>query len=465
MAEDMMQVIDEQINVEVSKDKMLGVISFVEAQNGGKTLRADEIKRAIEDHGIVQGLLEDNINELIQKHDYGYKYIIAQGKSPEDGVDGHIDFHFDTKALKELKPKINEDGTVDLRDLSAVKNVKKGDVLATKVVALAGVDGFNVLGQTLKARHGKEARIPKGKNTVILPDGITLVADIDGKLEYDDHNVYINSVYNIMGDLDSSIGNVDFIGDVVVYGNVHSGFQIKAGGSVEVKGTVEDVTIIAGKDIILSYGVQGTERSKLVAEGNVLTKFIQNAHVEAGGSVTAEAILHSVVTAGDSIHVDTGKGTLVGGSVSATNLIVAKSIGSPMGTVTALQIGMPPSVYAQYKQLGEELKAKRESLNKVDQSIRFLITKSQGGSLDFQKKMMLEKFNQTRQPLSEEYEEIKARYNALGQKLNNVHEGLIKFNDTIYPGVKVTYGSLVKYVDERYVHSLIRKSEGEIIIE
>ena len=279
MSEDMMEVIDEKINVEISKDKMLGVISFTQAQNGGRNLRSDEIKRAIEEHGIVKGLIEENINELVYKHDYGYKYIIAQGKKPEDGMDGHIEFHFDPKALKELKPKINADGTVDLKDLSAVKNVKKGDVLATKVSALAGVDGYNIIGQILKAKHGKEARIPKGKNTAILPDGLTLVADIDGKLEYDDHNIFVNSVYNIMGDLDNSIGNVNFIGDVVVYGNVHSGLQINAGGSVEVKGSVEDVTIIAGRDIILAYGVQGTDKSKLVATGDVVTKFIQNAHV------------------------------------------------------------------------------------------------------------------------------------------------------------------------------------------
>ena len=464
MAEENLVVCNEEVNVEISKDKMLGVISFVAPQNGGRTLTPEEIKKEIADHGVVQGFIEENINELVYKHEYGYKYIIAQGKKAVDGEDGQIVFHFDTKALKELKPKINEDGSVDLRDLSAVKNVKKGDVLATKVPATQGEDGYNVLGQVIKARKGKEARIPKGKNTTVLPDNLTLVADIDGKLEYDDHNVYINSVYNIMGDLDSSIGNVDFVGDVVIYGNVHSGFRIQAGGSVEVKGTVEDVTIIAGKDIILNYGVQGTEKSKLVAGGNVITKFIQNAHVEAGGTVTAEAILHSVVTAGDSIHADSGKGTIVGGSAAATNLIIAKSIGSPMGTVTALQIGMPPHVYTQYKELGQELKEKRESLNKVDQSIAFLMGKAQGG-LDTQKKLMLQKFNATRQPLSEEYEEIRAKYNAIGERLNNIHDGLIRFTDTVYPGVKVTYGNIIKYIDERYAHSVIRKSDGEIVIE
>ena len=465
MAFEGMERINEMINVEVSKDKMIGVISFTAPENGGSLLRPDEIKKAIHDFGIVQGLIEENVEELSVKHEYNYKYVIAKGKSPKDGEDGRIEFHFDPKALKELKPRINEDGTVDLKDLGAVKNVNKGDKLATKIPATLGESGYNVFGQEIRAKRGKEARIPKGKNTSILSDGITLISDIDGKLEYDDHNVYINSVFNVMGDVDSSVGNINFVGDVVIYGSIHSGFQVQAGGSVEVKGNVEDVTIIAGKDIILSYGIQGTEKSRLSAGGNIIAKFIQNANVEAGGSITTEAILHSVVTAGDSIHADMGKGMIVGGSITATNLILARNIGSPMGTSTALQIGMPSQVYAQYKKLGNELREKRESLNKVDQSIKFLLAKTQDGLLDPQKQMMLNKFNLTRQPLCEEYEAVAAKYKVLGERLNNVQEGIVKFSDTVYPGVKVTFGSIIKYIDEEYSHSVIRKKDGEITIE
>lgn len=463
MTNDVMGILKEGISIEISKDKMLGVISFTPPSEGEERLTEDEIRSAIAAASITTGIIEDDLKELCQKHQYNYKYIIAKGKLPQDGQDGYIKFNFDVEGLKQLKPKINEDGTVDLKDLSAVKNVKKGDVLARKVPATEGEDGYNILGQTLRGKRGKEARIPKGRNTVILEDNLTLVSEIDGKLEYDDHNVYINSVYNVMGDVDSSIGNIDFVGDVVIYGGIHTGFTVRAGGSIEVKGSVDDAIIEAGKDIILSYGIQGTEKSRLVAGGDIIAKFIQNAHAEAGGNVITEAILHSTVTAGNSVKVEMGKGTIVGGNVSATNLIVAKSIGSPMGTVTALQIGMPPSIYIEYKRLGEELKHKAESLNKVDQSIKFLLSK--GTQLDTQKKIMLQKFNLTRQPLCEEYEEVKAKYKVLGNRLNNVQEGIIKFADTVYPGVKVTFGNLVKYIDERYAHSLIRKSEGEIIIE
>lgn len=456
--------IKESVCIELTTDKMLGVITFKEPENGGGLITLDEVKKAINDKGIIQGIKEDDLVEICKDHRYNYKYIIAQGQPPVEGKEGWIEFAFDVAELKQFKPKINDDGTVDLKDLSAVKNVKKGEVLAKRIPAIMGQDGFNVLGQPVRTKKVKEARMPKGRNTKILEDNLTLVADIDGKLEYDDHNIYVNSVYTISGDLDSSIGNVDFVGSVVVNGSIHSGFSIKAGGSVEVKGPVDDAVIVAGEDIFLSYGIQGTEKSKLVAKGNVIAKFIQNAHVEAGGSVITEAVLHSVVTAGDTIRVEMGKGTIVGGNVTATNMIIARSIGSPMGTVTALQIGVPPNLFAEYKQLAEEMSEAKDRLNKLDQSISFLMAKNRAGQLDLQKKIMLQKLTASRKPILEEYEDVRAKYQKVGDLLNNVKEGLIKCTDTIYPGVKVTFGNLVKYVDDEQVRVSIRKQDGEIYI-
>ena len=250
----------------------------------------------------------------------------------------------------------------------------------------------------------------------------------------------------------------------MIYGNVYSGFSIKAGGSVEIRGSVEDACIIAGGDVLLSYGMQGTEKSKIIAGGNVAAKFLQNVNVEAGGNIIAEAILHSCVNAGDSIKTEVGKGTIVGGSAAATQMIVAKSIGSPMGTVTAIQIGISPAIYKEYRAIREELKEKTESIGKIDQSIRFLIEKSKVSKLDGGKQMMLQKLSNSRQPLIESYEEKKARYKKLEMQLSEAKEGLIKVVDTIYPGVKVEMGNLIKYIDESYMRCTIRRTEGEIYI-
>ncbi|MBQ8038297.1 MAG: DUF342 domain-containing protein, partial [Lachnospiraceae bacterium] len=49
--------------------------------------------------------------------------------------------------------------------------------------------------------------------------------------------------------------------------------------------------------IILKRGIQGMDRGVLKANGNVISRFIESATVEAGGYVSADAIMHSNVSA------------------------------------------------------------------------------------------------------------------------------------------------------------------------
>ncbi|MDF2594380.1 MAG: hypothetical protein K0R69_721 [Clostridia bacterium] len=461
---DEVKPIDEVAVAETSRDKMLGILWFEEPKNGGKKLSVNQIKEEIEKKGIKSGVDLGLLNELAVNRKYNYKYIIAKGLQPQDGQDAVLTLSFNADAIKNFKPKMNKDGTVDFKDLHVVHSVKKGDLLAKKTLATEGTNGFNVLDQVIKAKRGKDVRIPKGKNTELLEDGVSLVAAVDGKLEYDGHNIYINTVYTLNGDLDSSIGNIDFIGSVVITGSVKSGYTIKAEGSVEVRGSVEDSVIIAGGDILLSYGIQGIEKGKLISGGNVVAKFIQNATVEAQKDVVTEAIIHSNVSAGGSIKAESGKGTIVGGMVAATNMILARSIGSPMGTVTEIQLGILPKIYFKYKELGTLIQQKKEDLMKVDQSIKFLLAKSKEMRLDTQKQVMLQKLSDSRTPLMDEIEFLKKEYNELSNMLREAQDGMIKVADTAHPGVKLMIGNTIKYLDDAHVHCTIRKVDGDIHI-
>ena len=456
--------IDEEMCIEISKDKMFGIVSFICEKNGGEKLNLDKMKETLEQKGIVAGIDDSALEELSRDRLYHYKYIIAKGVKPTDGMNARVELKFDVTELKEFKPALKEDGTVDFKNLNIVRNVKAGEVLAVKVPSKDGQDGYNILGQVLRAKRGKDIRMPRGKNTKMLEDNLTLVSTIDGKLEYDNYNVYINSVYVLNQDVDNSIGNIDFVGDVIINGSVHSGFTIKAAGNVEVRGNVEDDIIEAGGNVILTYGMQGTSTGKIIAGGNVITKFLQNVEVEAGGDVVTEAILHSNVVAGNSIHSNSGKGTIVGGSVAAGDFIEAKSIGSSMGTVTKIQLGVSAMVYKEYKELGEKVKKSKDNLTKIEQGIKFLMERQQKGSLDPVRKEMLNKFMASKQPIMDMYDELVHKHNILGNKLNNVQDGVVKVYNTIYPGVKIEIGNLAKYIDDPYRRCTIRKIGADIIV-
>lgn len=458
----MEQQVNESVVVELTKDKMMGVITFKPALNGGARLTLAEVKKAIADKGITTGIQEDELAKIHRMHQYNYRYIIAQGTPPTKGQEGRVELAFDPKALKDFTPRVREDGSVNLKDINIVTSVKKGDVLATRTLAIQGKEGINVLGKPVRPAKVKEARLPKGKNTNISEDGLTLTAAIDGKLEYD-YNIYVDPIFTVSGDVDSSVGNIDFVGSVVVNGGVKSGFTINAGGSVEVRGPVEEATIISGGDISLTRGIAGNDKGKLIAKGNVVAKFIQNASIEAEGDVIAEVIMNSDVISGNSIRVEYGKAMIVGGSVSATNMIVSKTFGSPMGMATQLQIGITPIIYEEYQQVSLELPEKKEKIDKIEQTISYMNSKLRKAP-DKKLQVNIYRLKTSLAPLQAEYEQIKARYDELNEILSMTKEGIIKCTGIMYPGVKIVWGNLMKYIDLEYTRPIIHRKDGEIYI-
>ena len=73
------------------------------------------------------------------------------------------------------------------------------------------------------------------------------------------------NVYEVNGNLDMSMGNIDFNGDVNITGSVRSGVTVHAMGSIYVGGFVEGATLIAGKDIVLKDGVNTKNSGKIEA--------------------------------------------------------------------------------------------------------------------------------------------------------------------------------------------------------
>ncbi|MDA0337787.1 MAG: FapA family protein, partial [bacterium] len=104
--------------------------------------------------------------------------------------------------------------------------------------------------------------------------------------------------------------------------------------------------VTAGKDILNQRGVVGTS-TELVAGGDIMSKFIQEATVRAGGDIKVGSyIFNASVRAGGEVQVPgMGEGksrALVGGLVWGAKGITARSIGSPYNASTRLVVGVDP---------------------------------------------------------------------------------------------------------------------------
>jgi uncharacterized protein (DUF342 family) len=217
-----------------------------------------------------------------------------------------------------------DDGRVDYRELNLIESVEKGRILCSLLPPMPGKAGKTVTGQDIPALDGKPAVLPKGRNVEVSEDGQSLYAVIDGQVCYAEGKVNVFSVYEVRGDVDTTTGNISFLGNVVVKGNVLSGFSIEASGNVEIWGVVEGATIEAGGDIILKRGMQGMGKGYLKSGGDIIAKYIEYSTIEAKNEIKAEAIMHSKIKCGNKLELSGKKGLLVGGVAKVGKLISAR---------------------------------------------------------------------------------------------------------------------------------------------
>lgn len=457
--------IDEAVRVEISQDRMLGVISFQAPKGGGKAITLEGLRKSVKGAGVVSGINQELLKNLMDNRKHNHKYLVARGKPPVHGQDGTLEFFFNTDIdeITSLKPKENKDGSVDFKNLDLIQTVEKDQILAKITRPIEGVPGETVQGRIIKPNKGKVKRLPKGKNIYTSEDGLTLHSSIKGQLIYDLNRVTISETYEVDGDAGVATGDIDFAGNVLIRGNVEPGFTIKAGGSVEIQGFVGESTIIAGKDILLRHGIQGKNTGKLIAAGDIVAKFIQNSIVETKGTLYTEAIMHSQVDAGDSVIVEVNKGLIVGGTVQATNLISAKIIGSPMSTTTTIKICMALTLQHRYNEIEVALTTKREQLNQVEKNIRYVQERlAKGQKIPRARIESVKTMITLQQQLTTEITNLQAEYESLRAMLHDYKEGVIQVSDVMYPGCKIVMGPLVKYVREDIKYAKINIRDEDI---
>ena len=81
--------------------------------------------------------------------------------------------------------------------------------------------------------------------------------------------IHVDPVFLVKGDLDYQTGNIDFIGSVVIKGDVKSGFNVKASGDIEIEGVVEDSIVETDSDVLIKLGFIGHGEGKIIAMGSV----------------------------------------------------------------------------------------------------------------------------------------------------------------------------------------------------
>lgn len=459
IAEESVTATDESMDIMIAPDKLSAYIRLYPAIGEGKAITEDDIRSALSERNITFGINQETINEIVSNKVFYKDVAVARGIAPIEGINGRIEYLFDTQ--KKIKPHMNEDGTMDYHKLNLITNVKQGDSLARLIPQEEGTPGKNIHGNELPAPKVKAEKLYFGKNTKVKDD--TLYALRDGQAKLDDGKVIVLDYLEISGNVDNSTGDIEFLGTVLVRGNVLTGYSIKAKGDVEVSGVVEGAHIEAEGNLILHRGIQGMDRAVIISGGNVMAKYIENSKVSARGCIHSDAILHSDVSCKGEVVVEGKKGLISGGSVRSGIEVRAKVMGSHMGTVTNIDVGIDPTTIDEFNQLQKDVKALAEEETKLTQIITLLNKrKNAGATLDENKKEMLVSATRSKIFVSNKLKNGQNRLTELTEELSHKNKGKVKVAGNINPGVRVSIGNVKYYVREDLKYCMMYQDGADI---
>lgn len=444
----------EDIEIEITEDGMKVFLQINSFGQDGSLLDVNVIMHKLWNKGVVYGIKGEVISQIIDQKIIGEPILVAEGKPPVEGKDAVINYRF----TKTLKPRLLTDlaDRVDYRDLGLIENVKRGEVLATKQEPTKSISGKTVMGKQISARDGVDISLPAGPNTQIIDNGNTLIATANGYVVWKDTKIGVETIYRVKGDVNMNVGNIHFIGTVVIEGDVREGFRVISEDSVIINGGVENATIRAEKNIEVKYGIRG-KRGYIYTKGNLNCKFIENTTVEVKGDViVADAIIHSNVAAGGNVIVLEGKkGVILGGKVSAGGEINAKNIGSISELQTEIEVGIDPSLRQEMSALEEMIKIHQNELREV--RLKYNILSAQ----DRKDEMLicLKECKELEESLKNSIEAL----NQIKKYISANRKGKVSVLERIYPGVKLTIQTKTFLLKVDYKHVTFIEKLGEIL--
>lgn len=294
--------------------------------------------------------------------------LLAEGRDPAEGT-GAV-FELAGELIQAGQPAENSDEQADFHR-SQILTVTAETLIGKLEPAVPAVPGLDV--------HGKPVHAPPplrsmqlGSNVRLAEDGVSVVATTAGKIHLTRYQVGVVPVVEIEGDVDFSTGNIDSASDVLINGTVRDSFAVKSAGSITLRGAIEAADVQAGTDLQVNGGIASRDQGKVVAGGELFTKFLNEARVEVAGDVTiVREALNSHVRTDGRLLIEHGK--LIGGHAYAREGAVITQVGNEANVKTAIALGVDPLALIEAAAADEAIKKKLEAIAKIRQNVQPLM--------------------------------------------------------------------------------------------
>ena len=459
---------DGEFFIKIDDDQLSAYLTCFNPR-GGIAVTLESILEEAKNKEITVDLDMEAIKRAISEE--GDSVLIASGKPAEDGLDSR--FESLLPEMKERVPQVDEEGIANFRDLGEILVVYTGDSLMRRYPAGDGEPGFTISGAPIPAKKGMSLEFTAGLEGAEIDsnDLDLLIAKIDGCPYLIPNGVKVEPVYTVKN-VDLHTGNIDFLGTVIVTGEVQSGMTIKADGDIHIKGSTEGAILIAKGDIVVTGGLIGhpeKPETELTidpiteAGGSVNANFTQNAVINAGqGIFIRDYTMMCKLNAAVQIVVGDGsrRGHIIGGVSTAGLLIKAKTIGSPSRSRTVVIARTSDTLYARMAKLSEnrdDLKVRRFKVRKL---IDLAVNKPDRVSAS-----ALESANSTLASLDDEEQQLNLDEVQLKKEVAASRGAMIKAEVNFLEGVEVRVGTKRATTTKDRSGGTYRLKDDELIFE
>jgi uncharacterized protein (DUF342 family) len=422
--------------------------SVIVLQNSGDNteITIDKLYDAIVKAGIRHGIRQELLKKIVDDKLFNKTYVIALFTPPAPGKNGSISYRFDRVPTALLVE--NEDGNVNYRELGLFKSVTKGTVIADITPPEAGVKGVDVLGRDIVPSPVSKASFTIGVGTVLSDDGLQIIAAFDGVINYEKQAFVVKRDLNIRADIDFNTGNIKFKGNINIRGNVGEGFKVEStGGNVVVYGAVfSGAEIKAAGNITLN---QVCNHAIIRAGGNVTAAFCEYCDLFADGDITAQTLVVSTVYCGGTL-ICKGKGGLVGGHyIILSGAVINGNVGSPNYPQTEILLGNNTVLADERDRLHKEIVRTENEIIDLTMIVDYLNDKKRREyTMTHEKEHMLGESVRARIIKNRTIKEAQKRINEIDQLLQNVQDLRMTVGGTVFSKTRICINTVKHQVKD-----------------
>ena len=394
----------EAIEIAILEDGGYAQITLNSLTEDGIPVDVSLILKKLEKQGVIHGIDIEKIKELLDKKILGQPKVVTKRENAYA-----VEYLFEIPPKG--KPQIIQDGNIDYyRHDPSLPSVKKGQTLVVKNLEKLA---RNVRGEKIKVEEADLKSI-QGKNTIISRDRKSLKAAITGYAYIEEGKVCVErDSMVIKGNVEASMGEIQFEGNIFVTGCMLSGSRIRALGDIEIKGDVKRAKVISREgDVAIGGSVYGDQGEMEAANWD---------HVGTNPELSC-----SVISADYKLIL---RGGIIGG-IAAGTWIAATSVGSRDHIGTRLMIGDAKTyeIVVESLELQEKIKMRSEALDSIRKEL------NTGKGKDLLREQMSNYL-----AIKKEQDDLKAKNRELKEmSIPKVTGWKIEVSDTLHPGVVIS---------------------------